>query len=403
MSSRTRWLILAFALTGFGLATASAWVHYRLLTDPAYISPCDVNASFNCSQVYLSRYGSVGGVPVAIAGLVWFGLAALLAAFARPDEKKSVAAGYLFALSLIGLGVAIYLAYASFFVLQTGCLLCIGTYVCVLAIFVLSSFTSGESVTALPARLFSDLGALVSRPGTLATAVLFLAGAASVVAFFPREGGEAPQAAAAAAQAQPASAAAGNTQEAFADAWAKQPRIDLGIPADGAKVIIVKFNDFECGGCAQAEMFYKPVLQKFAASHPGAVKYVVKDWPWDTKCNFNAGRTIPGHEAACDAAAAARMARDRGKYDEMAAWLYANQGARPDAVRAAAARIAGVTDFDREYALKLPGIRSDIADGGVLGIGSTPTYFVNGVRLNNTLPTHLLELAINLELQKAGS
>src|SRR4030095_12747232 len=133
MSSRTRWLILAFAVAGFGLAASSSWVHYRLLTDPGYVSPCDVNATFNCSQVYLSRFGSILGVPVALGGLIWFGLVGLVAAFAQPNVKNSAAAGYLFALATIGLGVVLYLAYASFVVLKTGCLLCMGTYVCVIA------------------------------------------------------------------------------------------------------------------------------------------------------------------------------------------------------------------------------------------------------------------------------
>ena len=61
MTPRTRWSILAFALVGLAFASASAWVHYRLLTDPTYVSPCDINAPFNCSQVYLSRFGSVRG------------------------------------------------------------------------------------------------------------------------------------------------------------------------------------------------------------------------------------------------------------------------------------------------------------------------------------------------------
>src|SRR5688572_4490105 len=115
-----------------------------------------------------------------------------------------------------------------------------------------------------------------------------------------------------------------NERQSFATAWTRQPRVDVGVPADGARVVILKFNDYECPACRQAEAAYAPILEKFAVSHPKAVKYVVKDWPWNTACNFNATRTIPGHEAACDAAAAARMARDRGKFVEMAAWLYAN-------------------------------------------------------------------------------
>jgi protein-disulfide isomerase len=127
---------------------------------------------------------------------------------------------------------------------------------------------------------------------------------------------------------------------------------------------------------------------------------VVKDWPWDVSCNFNAGSTIPGHEAACAAAGAARMAADRGKYDEMAQWLYQNRGRSVQEVRAAAAKLLSVTDFEREFALKLPAIRRDIADGGALGVRSTPTYFINGVRINELLQPAQFERAIGLELQR---
>ena len=187
----------------------------------------------------------------------------------------------------------------------------------------------------------------------------------------------------------------------FEQAWVQQPRVNLGIPAGGAKVVIVKFNDFMCPSCRQAELLYKPLLEKFNRSNPGAVKYVVKDWPWNSSCNFNTASTISGHEAACNAAAAARMARDRGKYDEMVDWLYANQGTTAAAVRSAAERILGVKDFDAEYARKLPDIRRDIADGGVLRIDSTPTFFINGVRVG-MIAAPYFELAVSLELKRAG-
>jgi protein-disulfide isomerase len=187
----------------------------------------------------------------------------------------------------------------------------------------------------------------------------------------------------------------------FEQAWVQQPRVNLGIPAGGAKVVIVKFNDFMCPSCRQAELLYKPLLEKFNRSNPGAVKYVVKDWPWNSSCNFNTASTISGHEAACNAAAAARMARDRGKYDEMVDWLYANQGTTAAAVRSAAERILGVKDFDTEYARKLPDIRRDIADGGVLRIDSTPTFFINGVRVG-MIAAPYFELAVSLELKRAG-
>ncbi len=57
------------------------------------------------------------------------------------------------------------------------------------------------------------------------------------------------------------------------------------MPADGAKVLIVKFNDYQCPACGQSYLAYKPILEKYAASHPGAVKLVLKDYPLSSECN----------------------------------------------------------------------------------------------------------------------
>jgi protein-disulfide isomerase len=247
----------------------------------------------------------------------------------------------------------------------------------------------------VPGRMFSDLFAVLKKPAISVVALVIAAGTASTIAFFPKEGTR-PQA--------PAGPQGAQESLNFEDAWAKQPRVDLGIPADGAKVVVVKFNDFQCPGCRETHEWYKPVLAKFAESHPGAVKYVLKDWPWNSKCNFNTTATM--HPGACEAAAAVRMAHDRGpvKEDEMTAWVYAHQlpPATPEQVKAAAKQILGVADFDREYAEKLPAIRKDVADGGALSIGSTPTLFINGVRIDRQLmPPAFFERAIQLELNKA--
>src|SRR5262245_48319634 len=137
MTPRTRWLLLAFALAGVAFAATSTFVHYRMLTDPSYVSPCDINATFNCPQAYLNRFGSVFGVPVAIGGVAWFALVALIAASARPPASSSTspAASYVIVLATIALASVLRLAYASYFVLKVVCLLCLGTYVCVLGIF----------------------------------------------------------------------------------------------------------------------------------------------------------------------------------------------------------------------------------------------------------------------------
>jgi protein-disulfide isomerase len=322
---------------------------------------------------------------------------ALLAGLATPGRKDSVAGAYIFALATVGLAVILYLAYASFFILKTGCVLCIGTYVSVIGIFIAGGTAASVPLSRLPLRVFGDVRQSLSNPVAFIAAILLLAATGSAIAFFPKEATTPAQAAAT------STAPSGDARENFASAWAQQPRVDLGIPADGAKVIIVKFNDYECGACRQAHELYKPALAKFAASHPGAVKYVVKDYPWDMSCNFNSSQTIRGHEAACYAAGAARMARDRGKFEEMETWLFANQGATPAAVRDITAKMLDVKDFDKEYALKLPDIRRDIADGGALLVNGTPTFYINGVKLpGGLIPPAYFELAIELELKKAA-
>jgi uncharacterized membrane protein/protein-disulfide isomerase len=411
MSRHARWIVLGLALAGLGFASASSWVHYKLLTDPTYASPCDVSATFNCSQAYLSTYGSVGGVSVALLGVGWFALVALIAAFARPSDAKSPnpAGAYVFALSTAALAAVLYLGYASAVVLRTYCLLCIGTYVAVAGIFITSGLGSTMSIARLPGRLFSDLRSVIAQPIGLVFVLLFAGGAASAMAFFPREG-------------QQAAAPAQETQftpefeKEFLDAWTKQPRVDLGIPADGSKIVVVKFVDWLCPTCKMVHQAYQPIFDKYKTSDPGAIKFVTKDLPWNTGCNGYAQETLRGHEASCDAHVAVRMAADKSKGDAMVDWVFQNQaeliqlgmtGARDQASTKIKDQLRALTaltgaDFDTQYGRLLPKIKQDGSDAMALQIQGTPTYFLNGVRLPMIEPS-VLDLAIRIELGRGPS
>jgi uncharacterized membrane protein/protein-disulfide isomerase len=403
MSSRSRWIILSLALIGLGFASYSAFVHYKILTDASYTSPCDINATFNCSQVYLSPYGSVVGVPVALAGVLFFGLVGLVSLTSKPVRAKGADApggSYLFAIATVGLAVVLYLGYTSWFVLRHLCVLCLGTYASVIGIFIASGAASTVPVRELPARFVRDLRQSFGEPFVLALSAALLVSVGIAAANFPREGSVLGSSAAAPGP---------EVSDSFAAAWARMPRIDLGIPADGAKVVVVKFNDFQCPPCGQTYAWYKPVLEKFARTNPGAVKMVLKDWPWNVKCNFSlAGMSnVPNHPGACEAAAAFRLARDQGpaKEFEMEEWLYGNQSTlAPDTVKAAAERILGIKDFDRQYLVKLEDIKKDVADGLALRVQGTPTLFINGVRVvsQGLMPPSYLEMAIQLELDRAA-
>ena len=149
----------------------------------------------------------------------------------------------------------------------------------------------------------------------------------------------------------------------------------MPLDADGAKVLIVKFNDYQCPPCRQSFYDYHPVLAKYVASKQ--VKFVLKHFPLERECNAAVGSDL--HLASCEAAAAVVMAQRKGTSDKLEEWLFANQAAlNPESVKRAAAEVAGVTDFDAQYARALLLVKTDAGMGALLGAKSTPTFVING-------------------------
>ena len=306
MSPLSRRFVWILALFGLAASLTSLYVHYRLLATPGYSSCCDVSATVSCTEAYLSRYGSFQGVPVALLGAIWFAFVMVLAYLevAGPPALRDSMPSYIFLASTVALAIILYLAYAAFFVLKVLCFLCVATYVAVIGLFVVSGLATSLPMTRIPRRIPGDLRALVTRPVALLVVIVFLAGAASAVAFFPSE-----ESLRADANAQPVQAPTTSVQAEFARWWEAQPRMTMPVSADGAAVVVVKFSDFQCGACAATHFAMKPILAKYQAQYPGAVKYIAKDYPLQQECNDSITR--PYHLAACDAAAAVRMARPR--------------------------------------------------------------------------------------------
>jgi uncharacterized membrane protein len=401
MSRRAAAFALLCSLVGLGASAAAAYAHYHLLNDPTYRSFCDVSATVSCTQVYASRFSTMRGIPVAILGALWFVAAALLSVAgltARQPVRENVP-GYLFVISTLALAVILYLGYASFVLLKAVCVLCLTTYAAVIGLFLVSGAATSFPMTTLPRRATRDARVFVSSPLALVLAVLFFAGAATTLAFFPREA--APAGAAAQATGTTAPPQPTDTQRAEFERWySSQPRVPLIVPADGAKVLVVKFNDYQCPACGQSYTQYKPIFQKYETAQPGAVRLVTKDYPLNRDCNDSIGQTI--HPAACDAAVAVRLVPP-AKREAMEEWLYSHQPTMTSpAVRQAAKDIGQIADFEVKYQPTLALVRSDVALGRQLQIRSTPTFFINGVKIEGGLPAQYFDQAIAIELQRAS-
>jgi len=391
-----------FAVVGLCAATASTWVHYRILNDPAYSSFCDVNATFNCTDAYTSRFGAFAGVPVALLGLLFFaGVLALIALCSPSPSASRNLPGYIFMASTVGLAVILYLAYASYVILHVVCLLCAGTYLAVIGLFLLSGSATPYPMTSLPMRILDDLKLLVRSPRALGAALVFLAAAVTAVMVFPEQRVAAAAASNESADTQAAPAVSATQMQQFQEYLAQQPRIPVMAPSDGAAVVIVKFNDYQCPGCGQTYRDYKPILAKYAQQQPGKVKFIAKDYPLERQCNAFISQDL--HSGACEAAVAVRLAREKGKGEAMEEWLYSNQPAmNPETVKKAAATVGGVTNFDARFEATLELVKADVAQGAQLKISGTPTFFLNGMKLPG-LRGEYFDAAIAWELKRVQS
>jgi uncharacterized membrane protein/protein-disulfide isomerase len=403
MTARTRALIWIFALLGLTASSASAWVHHQLLRDPRYTSFCDVNDTVSCTEAYLSPWGSLFGVPVALFGMLFFvAVLGLLVAERRaaPAVRENVPA-YVFAMSVVGLGFVLYLAYGAFFVLGAVCLLCILTYLAVIGLFLLTGRPGSTPMSSLPSRALRDLRTAAGSPLALALIVVFVVGAVSAIAFFPREGarGEASAGGDGSAQGAPAAQLSAEERAQVQQWFDAQQRQIVPVDPKGASVLIVKFHDFQCPPCRQAHFDYKPILARWEKEAPGQVRMVTRDFPIHPACN--AATPAGTHRLACDAAVAVRLAREHGKEAAVEDWIYSNQATlTADSIRRAAREVGGVTDFDARYPKVIEDVKADAAMGALMQVRATPTFFINGVKIDGGMPPKYFDAVVEYELKK---
>jgi len=400
MSKYGRPALLILALVAFAASVASLYVHYQLIKDPTYESFCDVSEKVSCEAVYKSAYGTVAGVPVAAGGVVWSALVLLFAGYGMRNPRSEAAArpaGYLFLLSVVGLASVFYFAYASFFVLGKACPLCMAVYVSVIGIFLVSS-SMAPSLGSLLSGVGSDIGGMVSSPNAMGLGALWLLGSLALVELFPRE---AILEAGTPAQAPVVPVEA--LDQAQLDEWHKwidaQPRVPevVALTPPGVKVFVVKFNDYQCPACRMTYFAYKDIFAKYEASNPQDFRYETRDFPLNSKCG--AGMA---HAFACEAAVAVRLAKakDPEKGKQLENWLFERQDTLSrDLAKRGLSEIAQVNSFDADYPKTLEAIRADVKLGTSVGVNGTPTFFLNGIRINSLRPA-ALEAAIVYLLAK---
>lgn len=150
------------------------------------------------------------------------------------------------------------------------------------------------------------------------------------------------------------------------------------IGSDSAKIKVVEFSDFECPACLSAEPNVKKLRSDYSEQE---VQLIYRHFP------------LTQHIHSRQVATLAEAAGQQGKFWEMHDKLFETQTqwtilSKDDATAffLSLAKNLGLDENKikqdlEENAYKLK-IEDDIAEGQRLGVNSTPTFFVNGRKLN---------------------
>lgn len=156
----------------------------------------------------------------------------------------------------------------------------------------------------------------------------------------------------------------------------------------GNQARITVFSDFQCPACAAKHKSFDRILDALAESSSGKIVVDRLDFPLDSECNPNVEAVV--HPAACEAAVLVRIAKDRGLVKLASNYLYEHHAElTPDFVRSYANRLGLQAEYESRYGDTIAVIRRDIELGAKVGIQGTPTYFVNGIQIDNAMPPAL--------------
>ena len=175
------------------------------------------------------------------------------------------------------------------------------------------------------------------------------------------------------------SASGSNTGPAFVKRTEIETTDDPFLGNANAEIVIVEFVDFKCPNCKTA----LPIMKRVLAKYGQKIKLIVRDFPVESL-----------HPGANKMAELAGCAYNQGLFWPVHDWLYTNQDSLPENISANDLKeVAGLTGLDYKKLTDcfnnqtmVTEINRDYADGFKLGVNGTPTFFVNGEKIEGVVP-----------------
>lgn len=150
--------------------------------------------------------------------------------------------------------------------------------------------------------------------------------------------------------------------------------------SDSAKLTLTEYSDYQCPACA----YFHPIVDSLKKTYGNELEVVYKDFP------------LNSHQFAALAARAAEAAKNQDKFLEMHNKIFENQ--RQWSSGDAEARFVG---YANEIGLDIEQFKQDLnaaetqkavmeekQEGVQMGVDSTPTFFINGEKLQQNPPSY---------------
>lgn len=186
-------------------------------------------------------------------------------------------------------------------------------------------------------------------------------------------------------------------------------KIDIkGRPVRGnpnAKVTVINYDDFECPFCSR---MHSTLMSEILPQYGDRIRIIYKDYP----LSMHPWAPHAANDANCLASQSDKA------YWDFADYVHANQreisGNQHDLQQSFTQLDHLAFDLGKKYGADEPKlqacvkaqsdavVKASMAEGDELGVGATPTMFVNGQKLEGALDADQVRAALNQQLLAAG-
>ena len=369
--------IAALVSVGFIDSMYLAWSHYRNYTDMTYQSFCAISKAINCDTVSQSPYSIFLGVPLAVWGLIGYGLLMLMLVLAwRTRDQKKCMWTLVFFISMVFSLISIALAIVSAIYIHSYCILCVLSFgVNFLLLYFSWIIRKRFGAVSFFGDLKSDLNELWIHKKTSGWLLIpFCCLVTLGAVFFPRYWEfKTPH--------SYQSISVGITEDGHPWIGAKEPVLE-----------ITEFTDYLCFQCKKTHYYLRQIIM----DNPDKIRLIHRHYPLDDKYNFAVKESV--HKGSGDFALLAIYAATKGKFWEMNDLLFGLEIKDGSVSVKELADKVGLDGKDMSLGFRsqptLDALRKDLWDGYQLGITGTPTFLIEGELYVGEIPSEIINKAI---------